>query len=116
ETGVFGSVCKHDIPLEFTSMILSGERYKYPLAVIKVLTEKYGSNINIMYDIGCRFKRALYVYTIASSFFKLERAGCQVAVGVFHSYAHSMSCQVKNNPRYLESFGLVDGEGLERLW
>ncbi|KAI8136647.1 hypothetical protein BJV82DRAFT_675806 [Fennellomyces sp. T-0311] len=27
-----------------------------------------------------------------------------------------MSCQVKNNPRYLESFGLVDREGLERLW
>ncbi|KAI8136945.1 hypothetical protein BJV82DRAFT_526155 [Fennellomyces sp. T-0311] len=111
ETGIFGSVCKHDIPLEFTNMVLSGERYKYPLAVVKALTEKFGFNINIMYDIGCRFKPALF-----AKFPELERAGSQVVVGVFHSYAHSMSCQVKNNPRYLKGAGLLDGEGLERLW
>ncbi|KAI8137591.1 hypothetical protein BJV82DRAFT_525080, partial [Fennellomyces sp. T-0311] len=38
------------------------------------------------------------------------------AVGVFHAYAHSASCQVEYNPKYARSFGMTDGEWSERLW
>lgn len=39
-----------------------------------------------------------------------------LAIGVFHAYTHSMPCQLKFNPRYLEGWGLINGEGMERLW
>ena len=57
-----------------------------------------------------------YLGILQNKFPELLSAGAHVAVGVFHSYAHSMSCQIKSNPRYLKGFGLADGEGLERLW
>ncbi|KAI9253457.1 hypothetical protein BDA99DRAFT_574628 [Phascolomyces articulosus] len=111
ETGVVGCVCKHDIALEFTTMYQSGEGFKYPLALVKVMTEKYGNKIHVYYDIACRFKHALSVY-----FPELKRSGSKTAIGVFHSIGHSMSCQVYNNPRFIEYMGLVDGEQCERVW
>lgn len=41
---------------------------------------------------------------------------CEVAVPIFHAYAHKASCQYKYSPRNLEGFGLHDGENIERLW
>ena len=38
------------------------------------------------------------------------------AVSIFHSYAHTSSCQKVYHPRTVESIGLTDGESLERLW
>ncbi|KAI8150397.1 hypothetical protein BJV82DRAFT_662478 [Fennellomyces sp. T-0311] len=107
ECGVVGSVCRHEIPLEFTNIFESGEKYKYALAVVDVLVEKYGDKINIMYDIACRFKTALNTH-----FGELGK----LAIGVFHSYAHSIDCQLDFNPRYIIGLGLSDGEGMERLW
>lgn len=94
EAGEFGSTCaRHSIPLEFTNIFLSGERYqleiycawscqafecdfnidllryKYPLAVMDVLVSKYGNTINVPYDIACRLKPALYVCTLPSKKF-----------------------------------------------
>ena len=43
-------------------------------------------------------------------------SSCEVAVPIFHAYAHKASCQNKYNPRNLEAFGLLDGENIERLW
>ena len=40
----------------------------------------------------------------------------QVAVPIFHAYAHEASCQHKYSPRNLVGFGLLDGENIERLW
>uniref|UniRef100_A0A7M5XEG6 Uncharacterized protein n=1 Tax=Clytia hemisphaerica TaxID=252671 RepID=A0A7M5XEG6_9CNID len=37
-------------------------------------------------------------------------------IPVFHSYGHRGDCQVKNSIRRLETFGLMDGELMERLW
>lgn len=41
---------------------------------------------------------------------------CDVAVPIFHSYAHIASCQYRYSPRNKLGFGLCDGENLERLW
>lgn len=41
---------------------------------------------------------------------------CQVAVPIFHSYAHNALCQHRFSPRNAEGFGLTDGENVERLW
>ncbi|KAI8138651.1 hypothetical protein BJV82DRAFT_522983 [Fennellomyces sp. T-0311] len=111
ETGVFGSACRHDIPLEFTNIFISGEKFMYPLAVVKALTEKYGYRINIMYDIACRFRKLL-----ETTFLEIKDNGCNMAIGIFHAYAHTMKCQVKYNPRYVEGYSLTDGESMERIW
>ncbi len=39
-----------------------------------------------------------------------------VAVAVFHAYAHNSHCQYHYSPRHKIGFGLTDGENLERLW
>ncbi|KAG2221424.1 hypothetical protein INT45_005229, partial [Circinella minor] len=41
---------------------------------------------------------------------QLKDHGSKVAIGVFHAYGHSMERQIYNNPRYIDNFGLVDGE------
>ncbi|KAI9276719.1 hypothetical protein BDA99DRAFT_531814 [Phascolomyces articulosus] len=105
ESGVVGSVCKHNIPLEFTNMYNSGERYKYPLSLLNVLKGKYGARMYILYDIGCGFSVA-----VDKHFEQLKKDGSKVDIGIFHAYGHSMAWQIYNNPRYIESFGL------ERLW
>lgn len=38
------------------------------------------------------------------------------ALTVFHAYGHKFECQVDYNPRYIEGFGMTDGEGMERFW
>ncbi|KAI8136608.1 hypothetical protein BJV82DRAFT_639185 [Fennellomyces sp. T-0311] len=111
KNGVVGCTCaRHTIPLQFTNMIESGEKFKYPLAVIEAFKKQYGNDdINVMYDIACRFKPAL-----KSTFPELNNS--KVAVSVFHAYAHTMSCQVQYHPRYQKGMALTDGEGLERVW
>ncbi|KAI8137971.1 hypothetical protein BJV82DRAFT_565998 [Fennellomyces sp. T-0311] len=59
-------------------------------------------NIDIMYDVGCRFDKTLKRH------FSDWDGKC--AVGIFHAYAHSASCQVEYNPKYASSFGMADGE------
>ncbi|KAI8149254.1 hypothetical protein BJV82DRAFT_477309, partial [Fennellomyces sp. T-0311] len=104
--GVFGSLCaRHAVPQKFANIVSSGERY-YPLAVMDEIFSKVGGkkNIDIMYDVGCRFDKTLKV-TLMNVYAVLF-----CAVGVFHAYAHSASCQVEYNPKYARSFGMTDGE------
>ncbi|KAI9484791.1 hypothetical protein BDB00DRAFT_110991 [Zychaea mexicana] len=114
ESGLVGAICaRHDIPLEFTNIFESGEKFKYALAIIDVLLQKPGVKIEaLMYDIACRIKSA-----IRSNFPELrDENNTKIAVSVFHAYAHSIKCQVDYNPRYVKGLGLTDGEGMERLW
>ena len=48
--------------------------------------------------------------------FKNLSATFNVAVSVFHAYAHNSHCQYFYSPRHRVGFGLSDGENLERLW
>ena len=43
-------------------------------------------------------------------------ADARYGVTVFHAFGHKFSCQVRYNPRYIEGFGMTDGEGMERFW
>ncbi|KAI9484485.1 hypothetical protein BDB00DRAFT_933633 [Zychaea mexicana] len=111
ESGIVGCVCgRHNVPLQFTNIFASGEKYKYALSVLAVATKGY-KDVNILYDLGCRFGPSF-----KQAFPNFAQAGSQMAVSVFHAYAHSMSCQVDYHPRFISGFGLTDGEGLERLW
>ncbi|ELU02948.1 hypothetical protein CAPTEDRAFT_197977 [Capitella teleta] len=46
----------------------------------------------------------------------LDTGRCSWAVPVFHGYRHNASCQVSFSPRRIPGFGLLDGEGIIRLW
>ncbi|XP_070184699.1 uncharacterized protein [Littorina saxatilis] len=68
--------------------------------------------MTIMYDVACSFFAHLQ-----------KNAGTQnikdcfkLVVPVFHSFAHSSNCQLTFGQRFVEGTGLVDGEGMERLW
>jgi hypothetical protein len=41
---------------------------------------------------------------------------CSFALALFHAFGHRMQCQVVYNPRYRTGFGLINGEGNERVW
>ncbi|XP_066928015.1 uncharacterized protein [Clytia hemisphaerica] len=68
-------------------------------------------SVHIIYDIACVLKAHLQkkkTYTKYKNF--------KFGIPVFHSYGHRGDCQVKNSIRRLDSFGLMDGELMERLW
>ena len=41
---------------------------------------------------------------------------CNIAVPIFHAYAHNAHCQHAYSPRQKVGFGLTDGENMERFW
>ena len=41
---------------------------------------------------------------------------CNIAVRIFHVYAHNAQCQYAYSPRHKTGFGLCDGQNMERLW
>ena len=39
-----------------------------------------------------------------------------LATTAMHAYGHQWSCQLIYNPHLKEGLGLMDGEGVERIW
>ncbi|XP_076079987.1 uncharacterized protein LOC143050754 [Mytilus galloprovincialis] len=109
-TGVFGSVCKHDIPFHFMDLS-HGERLSYPVYILKCLLETRTDNLVVMYDIACMLHKHLKKNNCEEM---LEK--CTFAIPVFHSFAHNMACQLSYGQRFVTGTGLTDGEGIERLW
>ncbi|XP_066264562.1 uncharacterized protein [Branchiostoma lanceolatum] len=112
-TGVFGSVCRHEIPRRFLNM-RHGERLGYPVLLIKrLLSEVEGTEVklNIIYDISC----VLESHLIKTEQYELL-AKLTLALDVFHAYGHKTPCQLKYSTRRRAGFGLTDGESVERLW
>ncbi|XP_035690811.1 uncharacterized protein LOC118425820 isoform X2 [Branchiostoma floridae] len=98
-SGVFGSVCRHEIPRCFLNMI-HGERFAYPVCLIEeLLADVAGRNIKLK---KTRQNDLLGKVTLA--------------LDVFHSYGHKTSCQLNYSTRRLPGFGLTDGEAVERMW
>ncbi|XP_066300410.1 uncharacterized protein [Branchiostoma lanceolatum] len=115
-TGVFGSVCRHNIPQKFLNMF-HGERFGYPVYLIKhLLSQARPRNIQlkIIYDVACSLEAHLRMNKDAEIRDMLQQLS--LAVDVFHSYGHKPLCQVQYNTRRREGFGLTDGEGVESLW
>ncbi|KAK6168562.1 hypothetical protein SNE40_021070 [Patella caerulea] len=108
-TGVFGSICKHDIPLLFLNMT-KGESLAYSAFLTEQFLKDRSEKLTVTYDIACSL----------ASYLKKRNpdllAKCNLAVPVFHSFAHTMSCQLNFGQRCVEFTGLCDGEGIERFW
>ncbi|OAV86744.1 hypothetical protein PTTG_03001 [Puccinia triticina 1-1 BBBD Race 1] len=110
DTGLFGSCCRHDIPLKLTNIEGTGEKLYYPVSILDNILNAFPSKkIGVLYDIGCHLDAHRNL---------LGRRIDQVAFGtsVFHAYVHNWACQIKYNPRYNTKWGLSNGEGMERLW
>ncbi|PLW25542.1 hypothetical protein PCASD_23365 [Puccinia coronata f. sp. avenae] len=113
DTGLFGSCCRHDIPLKLANIYQTGEKLFYPISIISNLLESFPTKrFGILYDIGCHLDAHVQ---------KRQLLGSQInhvvfGTSVFHAYVHNWECQVKYNPRYNNHWGLSDGEGMERLW
>ncbi|KAI7893534.1 uncharacterized protein EV154DRAFT_561284 [Mucor mucedo] len=110
--GVLGSGCaRHDTVFQLADMN-AGEGFKYPLVAISFVENQLGRKVplHVMYDIVCKLEPSI----------KLNFPGSvgsdRLGLSVFHAYAHVMHCQVKYTLRYIEKFGLIDGEDMERLW
>lgn len=110
--GVFGATCSHQFPLIFADMAY-GERYCYGIHILKELVEKKkippGATVSVFYDISCKFVAHLERMN------EKDLLEFNYYVGVFHSYAHSLYCQLKYNARICGAT-LFDGEALERIW
>ncbi|XP_035688849.1 uncharacterized protein LOC118424401 [Branchiostoma floridae] len=115
-TGVFGSVCRHNIPLKFLNMF-HGERFGYPVFLIRNLlrdAKLRNIKLKIIYDVACSLKA--HLRKSKDKEIKEMLPQLSLAVDVFHSYGHTPLCQVQYNTRRLEGYGLTDGEGVESLW
>ncbi|KAA1075235.1 hypothetical protein PGT21_031896 [Puccinia graminis f. sp. tritici] len=113
DTGLFGSCCRHDIPLKLNNIQHGGEKLYYPVSIIDNIlkafpTKKFG----LLYDIGCHLDAHVKKRDLLGN--DLDRV--YFGTSVFHAYVHNWDCQIKYNPRYNSNWGLSDGEGMERLW
>ncbi|PLW36396.1 hypothetical protein PCASD_13696, partial [Puccinia coronata f. sp. avenae] len=113
DNGLFGSACRHDIPLLFVNIHKTGEKLYYPISILNhVLSVFPQHKVGILYDLGCQLETHVRKRGLLT-----ERVGdLMFGTSVFHAYAHEWSCQVKYNPRLNWWWGLSDGECLERLW
>ncbi|XP_066934117.1 uncharacterized protein [Clytia hemisphaerica] len=112
-TGIFGASCRHEFPKVFLNM-RHGERLGYAVFILdRFLKETVDRNldVHVVYDIACVLKSHLKKNKLSEKFKDFK-----FAIPVFHSYGHKGDCQVKNSIRRLDSFGLMDGEHMERLW
>ncbi|PKY60134.1 hypothetical protein RhiirA4_517405 [Rhizophagus irregularis] len=116
DTGLFGSTCRHGIPLRFINLKGIGERFSLAECLLyklqNIFNERSQSFV-ILYDIACSFHAHVNKNESALSKFKSRFDWC---ISIFHAFAHSMKCQLKYHPRIHPSIGLTDGENLERLW
>ncbi|PLW42937.1 hypothetical protein PCASD_04711 [Puccinia coronata f. sp. avenae] len=113
DNGLFASACCHDVPLLYTNIYKTGEKLYYPVSFLSQIFQDFPqSKIGILYDIGCQ----LETHIKKREFFINQQSSLLYGTSVFHAYAHQWSCQVKYNPRLNKWWGLLDGEGLERLW
>ncbi|EGG11274.1 uncharacterized protein MELLADRAFT_92206 [Melampsora larici-populina 98AG31] len=112
DTGLFAVSCRHDVPLLMANIYKSGEKMRYPLSLLQSLMKDFPDLcVGVLYDIGCVLNKHIKKHN------KLPEYQQQLMLGtsVFHAYVHSWGCQLTYNPRFLDFWGLSDGEGLERL-
>ncbi|KAG1793324.1 uncharacterized protein HD556DRAFT_1479424 [Suillus plorans] len=113
ESGIFMAVCRHGFTLIIADMVQSGERAKYPLAVVSRLLDTFGHNLGGGYDIGCRFKTTLSRSSLGPRARTLNHTSL---VGAFHGHAHRRLCQLDHLTTYVTGLGLEDLEGCERTF
>ncbi|GBB94952.1 hypothetical protein RclHR1_02450005 [Rhizophagus clarus] len=116
DTGIFGSTCRHGVPLKFLNLKKMGERYILAECLIDNFRHKFSNSDQkfiFLYDIACSFHAHI---SKSNNPLHLYQDRFKWAVSIFHAYAHTPSCQKIYHPRTIDSIGLTDGESLERLW
>ncbi|KAI6023100.1 hypothetical protein BKA83DRAFT_4493227 [Pisolithus microcarpus] len=113
ETGIFIAVCRHGTCLLIADMVQSGERAKYPLAVVSKLMTAFSDGLGGGYDIGCRFQTTLARSTLGPQAQVLNHT---CLVGAFHGHAHRRLCQLSHLTLYVEGLGLEDLETCEHTF
>ncbi|KIK20520.1 hypothetical protein PISMIDRAFT_58309, partial [Pisolithus microcarpus 441] len=113
KAGIFIAICRHGFSLLITDIVRSGERAKYPLAVISKLLDIFGNNLAGSYNIGCKFMTTLSRSTVGPRAQALNYTSLVLA---FHGYAHCHLCQLCFLARYVDGLGLEDLEGCERTF
>ncbi|KAH7922360.1 hypothetical protein BV22DRAFT_1106683 [Leucogyrophana mollusca] len=113
ETGLFLAVCRHGFSLVMADMVRSGERAKYPLAVVSKLLDTFGEDLGGGYDIGCQFKTTLDNSSIGARARSLRHT---CLVPAFHGHAHRRLCQLLHLAVYIRGLGLEDLETCERTF
>ncbi|KAF8338601.1 hypothetical protein F5887DRAFT_843200, partial [Amanita rubescens] len=99
ESGIFIALCRHGFVLAATDMVKSGEKAKYPLAIVNRLLEKFGKQLGVGYDIGCRFRTTIDNSPLGPRAKELQY---QSLVGAFHGHAHNRLCQLSNLATYVD--------------
>ncbi|PLW38044.1 hypothetical protein PCANC_14574 [Puccinia coronata f. sp. avenae] len=57
DNGLFGSACRHDIPLLFVNIHKTGEKLYYPISILNhVLSVFPQHKVGILYDLGCQLE------------------------------------------------------------
>ncbi|XP_071855398.1 uncharacterized protein [Apostichopus japonicus] len=111
ETGVFGSVCRHEMPISFFSL-RQGEQLSNAVYMVQhLLKELPNTQHYILYDIACMLEAHLKKSGQHALLSKIK-----LAVPAFHIYGHKPSCQITYSTRRVDGFALSDGEQVERLW
>ena len=111
---MMASVCHHGIPLFYVSLWTPGEQQFYVFALLsKVLQHLPGSwKVGCLYDIGCQTHHAVHKWNSPLEWITHLVWG----VSIFHAYGHQWACQLWYHPQKDDLWGLLDGEGCERLW
>ncbi|KAH9812045.1 hypothetical protein DFH28DRAFT_826239, partial [Melampsora americana] len=114
DTGLFAAACRHDVPLLMANIYQSGEKMYYPITLLQTLLDEFPpeKRFGVLYDIGCHLDKHIKLHNLLHE----HKDRIQLGTSVFHAYVHSWTCQLFYNPRFLEDWGLSDGEGLERIW
>ncbi|PIK58286.1 hypothetical protein BSL78_04792 [Apostichopus japonicus] len=111
ETGVFGSVCRHEMPISFFSL-RQGEQLSNAVYMVQhLLKELPNTQHYILYDIACMLEAHLKKSGQHALLSKIK-----LAVPAFHIYGHKPSCQITYSTRRVDGFALSDGEQVQRLW
>ncbi|PIK44841.1 hypothetical protein BSL78_18289 [Apostichopus japonicus] len=94
ETGVFGSVCRHEMPISFFSL-RQGEQLSNAVYMVQhLLKELPNTQHYILYDIACMLEAHLKKSGQHALLSKIK-----LAVPAFHIYGHKPSCQAVNTAK-----------------
>ncbi|KAJ9534336.1 hypothetical protein QJQ45_016030 [Haematococcus lacustris] len=113
--GVVGFVCCHGIPLLglFCNLVTPEQFVYYLLAMWRLVDQCQDSVLHIYVDFACRLKVTWARFAAALG---LCTANVHLMVNWMHGSSHNLSCQLKNNGRYLANTAWRVGEQTEQLW
>ncbi|KIK51700.1 hypothetical protein GYMLUDRAFT_181113 [Collybiopsis luxurians FD-317 M1] len=91
-----------------------GEAQHYTLALLVKLFEHLPLSVivQILYDIVCQ----LHQSCIKWGFLKPYMSCTTFSISIFHAFSHQWPCQIIYHLCKTIGYGLLDGEGAERLW